>query len=139
MPRIDDVAPWTALLVEDEALIAASTEALLFELGATEVRWATTVEEAERQIETEAPTIAVVDWFVGRRTAEPLVNRLADQGVGILLLTGASPEDIVRPADAEILVLGKPARDAAVAEAIRRLLRRGPEDFAVTDRRWRAE
>jgi DNA-binding response OmpR family regulator len=127
LPRIDAVAPWTVLLVEDEALIAASIEALLFELGAAEVVWATTVEAAQRQLAHADPTIAVIDWYVGRRTAEPLVRHLAEADIGVLLLTGAAVEEIVRPAGGDVVVLGKPAADAAVAEAIRRLLGDVPE------------
>jgi DNA-binding response OmpR family regulator len=142
LPRIDGVLPWTALIVEDEALIAASIEAILTELGASEVGWATTVDEAERALATATPTIAVADWWVGRRTSETLVRRFAAARIGILVLTGASPEEIVRPSDAEILVLAKPAGDASIAEAVRRLLRGRPVEacpIVVTGRESRSE
>lgn len=120
-----DVA-FSALVAEDEALIAVGLEGLLQELGATSVVWAPRVDEALRQVAAaKTPfSVAIVDWLLISTPAEAVVRALVAAGTPVLIYTGA-PETIVLPAEGRVTVLGKPARDTLVAAAVRRLLSGG--------------
>lgn len=120
-----DVA-FSALVAEDEALIAVGLEGLLEEMGATSVVWAPRVDEALRLIGTaETPfSVAIVDWLLGSSSADAVVQALVAAGTPVLIYTGA-PETITLPPAGRVTVLGKPARETLVAAAVRRLLAGG--------------
>lgn len=120
--RITD-GGFSALVVEDEALIAAGLEGLLQESGATRVVWAPRHDEALSLIgRSEAAfSVAVVDWLLGAHSAEAVVTALVAAGTPVLIYTG-TPETVVVPADGRVAVLGKPARDTHLLAAIMRLL-----------------
>lgn len=119
---IPDVEGWSALIVEDEALIAAALEGLLAELGATRIGWACTAEDADRLVAAGSYSLAVVDWFLGRQTSAGLVERLGAEGMGVLVLSGAGRDEVVVGEHVRWTFLGKPAVDGDVARAVAELL-----------------
>ena len=120
---------WTALVVEDEPIIAFDLETRLVRLGAARVEVARDVAEATALLGRFIPTVAVVDWFLRRSTAADLIAVLAAEAIEIVVLTGAHRTTIELPAGADIPVVSKPVADpvlaAAVAAAVARRSPRG--------------
>lgn len=118
--------PFAALVVEDEGLIAVGLEDLLANLGAERVVWAPRAAEALDAIAAAEPpfAVAIVDWLLGERTAQAVVAALVAAGTPVLVFTGA-PETVVLPAGGRVAMIGKPAREAIVAAAVRRLMAGG--------------
>lgn len=79
--------PLTALLVEDNAMIALDIEDILLEAGVQNVRLATTLEDADHHL-TEHIDFAVLDFSVGDGTTEPLAERLKEMGIPFLFVSG---------------------------------------------------
>lgn len=85
------------LLVEDEALIAMDSEAMLLSFGVASVDWARSVGDALRMIETNAFDAAILDLRLGEETSLPLAQRLDELGVPYGFLTGYRDDDIPEP------------------------------------------
>ena len=116
--------PWTVLILEDEAIIAAAMDGLLRELGAAHVVWARAEAEANQFLAGGDIAVAVVDWCLGRQTTRGLIERMWEARVPVLVITGAAPDAIDLPDAIRPIVLGKPASDRDIARALARLLRK---------------
>ena len=80
---------WTsALILEDESVVAFALEDMLLELGFEEVRLATTVEAALRHLEAHAPDIAVLDVNIRGERSYSLAHELSGSGVPFVFATG---------------------------------------------------
>jgi ActR/RegA family two-component response regulator len=81
--------PRTVLLVEDNAIIAMNTEALLEEVGVTQVVVASTVLEAITQAEAGQFEFAILDLKLdGGEDSLPVAVRLSELGVRFVFATG---------------------------------------------------
>ncbi|MEJ1157502.1 response regulator [Prosthecomicrobium sp. N25] len=117
---------WTALVVEDEAIIAAGIEEILLELGARRVRVGRS--PASVLLDEEVPDLAVIDWRLRTGTAADLVPRLLEVGTSVVIVTGAHPDDLGDVAARGIPILSKPFRDDFLAATIRAVLERRREE-----------
>lgn len=117
-------AEWSALVIEDEMIIAGAIEDLLVALGAVEVLVSHSAAAAAEAVRTGRFTVAVVDWHLGGSTAAPLVASLNEAGTGVVLVTGADLEVVRESAEPGTIILEKPYRDQELADAVRRALAR---------------
>lgn len=123
---------WTALVVEDEPIIAFDLETRLIRLGATRVEVARDEAEATELLRGFCPTVAVVDWFLRRSTASDLITALAAQAIEIVVLTGAHRTTIELPAGADVPVVSKPVADPLLASIVAAAVaRRSPRAAGV--------
>lgn len=118
---------WTALIVEDEPIIAHDLEMRLIRLGAAQVGVACTAAEASALLETFTPTVAVVDWHLGRSTAAELIEELTAASIEIVVLTGVNRAILELPAGADVPVLSKPSADRVLTPVVAGAVLRGLE------------
>lgn len=108
--------PPTALVVEDESLLAMEVESMLQDRGFGEVALAHSYEEAETLLR-EGHDLAVFDMNLDGRSARPLVDAHRAGGGLAILLTGYEASEL---RDLGLPVLAKPvsarAFDRALAE-----------------------
>ena len=106
----------TALIVEDEPMIALDLEVTLQEFGFAAVVLAMTVEQALEILPGTRFDIALVDYRMGDKTAEPVLDMLDAQSIPAIIVTGY--DDLAMTARAGRPVLGKPVVSAALRRAI---------------------
>ena len=78
----------SALILEDEPIVAFALEDMLLELGFEEVRLATTLEAALRHLEASAPDVAVLDVNIRGQRSYGLADKLSGAGVPFVFATG---------------------------------------------------
>ncbi|WP_201315154.1 response regulator [Dyella sp. EPa41] len=119
----EQTSPATVLIVEDDYLIASTMSAAL-ELADWRVLGPfPSVATAQRALdEGQAAAIAVLDVNLGGEHAFPLIDRLVESGVPIVLTTGYD-EDAIPPAYANIRRLQKPVRMHALIACLKSMLR----------------
>jgi CheY-like chemotaxis protein len=108
------------LIVEDEAIIALSLEAMLNDLGHRVVGTASRLEEAREMITSLDFEIAVLDLNLGGEMSFPLADLLIQSGKPFVFSTGYGEEELDgrysgRP------VLTKPYDEFALVAALGRL------------------
>jgi DNA-binding NtrC family response regulator len=114
------LAGMTILVVEDEYLIALEAQRMIEEAGAGEVLLANSIAEV-RKLLADGPRIdaAVLDLWLGREDATPLIGDFGDSGIPLLVTTGfgaGAPDGVP--------CLAKPYRETDLVSAIRHLLRK---------------
>lgn len=82
--RISD----TALIVEDNLIIAMAAEVILLDLGARHVDTAATVDQALRSIERTRPSFALLDLNLGNESSIRVAQKLKEIGVPFIFATG---------------------------------------------------
>jgi len=83
-PRISD----TALIVEDNLIIAMAAEVILLDLGARHVDTAASVDQALRAIERTRPSFALLDLNLGNENSIRVAQKLKEIGVPFIFATG---------------------------------------------------
>ena len=116
--------PWTALVVEDDAIIAFDFEDRLASLGASDIRIARDVEHALEIARDMRPTVALVDWRLGESTSAALAENLVRSGVKVAIVSGSSRWETRFPGDEDVIFLTKPLSDEALEKALTTLLAR---------------
>jgi CheY-like chemotaxis protein len=115
----------TALIVESEIIIALSMQAVLENLGASQVIVMTSPGEFQsRQHATRDAALAIVEIEARRPDQFDLVRSLLDMGIPVLGLTADSRLRNGMPELADMPFLIKPVPDEALAEAVSALLQR---------------
>ena len=118
----DDLKGLDILLVEDSWAVGDALKQLLELLGARVSGPAATTAEAERLLELHLPDVALVDIHLrGGEQSYPLVARLIEQGVAVIVLTGSPDVFPVLPADGTT-ILEKPVSEAALLAHLRPLI-----------------
>ncbi|MES1149192.1 MAG: response regulator, partial [Bradyrhizobium guangdongense] len=82
--RISD----TALIVEDNLIIAMAAEVILLDLGARHVDTAASVDQALRSIERTKPNFALLDLNLGSESSIKVAQKLTEIGVPFIFATG---------------------------------------------------
>jgi len=101
--------PSLVLLVEDDAIIALTTQMLLEEIGVEEVRVAGSVADALVHVAETRFDLAVLDLNLGKETSLPVAEQLFAQFVPVIFATGYG--DIGLPeAYRSARILSKPYR-----------------------------
>lgn len=116
-----------ALVVEDEPIVAAMVEAMLGELGYTNIRRAETMDEAFQQLDRTRPAIVVLDACLRGVPAESVAARLRDDDIPFVVSTGFIPGELPL-AFQQAICLRKPYAYDALAGAIEKAVfeRGGP-------------
>ncbi len=113
----------SALIVEDQLLIALDLEMILEQAGLEVIGVARSTAEALRVLAGRLPDVAVLDVDLGGETSEALARELVARGVPFAFATGytATPE---QPAGATAEVVRKPYDAAEIRSVLARLLGR---------------
>lgn len=117
------LAGFSVLVVEDQGLIAMDTERTIRALGAADVRLAPTAEDALLLLESFEPDAALLDFNLGKGTAEPVADFLIRRGVPFVFTTGYSDNVMIPARLRQVPVVRKPinrnvlSRQLAVARA----------------------
>ncbi|HVV58655.1 MAG TPA: response regulator [Gaiellaceae bacterium] len=108
----------TALVVDDDRALRLLCRVNL-ELEGFRVREAATVAEAVDALEEETPDIVLLDVHLGGEPTDPLLARLREQDIPVLVVTGSV--DLEEYRDRANEVLGKPFAPETLVSAARRL------------------
>jgi CheY-like chemotaxis protein len=101
-------SPSLVLLVEDSAIIAMNTEALLRELDVADVRTVACVADALALVDQMQFDLAILDLNLGDETSLPVAERLSAGKVPIVIATGFD-EGLQLPASlGAVRILKKP-------------------------------
>jgi DNA-binding response OmpR family regulator len=109
------------LVVEDEWLIAATLEDTLTALGYEVLGPAPTVEGALRLLESEKPGFALLDISLGREKSFPIAERLNQEGVPFVFLTGYVSSDLP-PSLAQAPMIAKPVCESDLLAALAKMV-----------------
>ncbi len=116
-PRISG----TALIVEDNLIIAMGAEVILLELGARHVETAASVSQALAAIERSTPGFALLDLNLGSENSIPVATRLSELKVPFVFATGYGERAPI-PAELESApVVQKPYTRDVVEAALAKL------------------
>ncbi|WP_176559245.1 GAF domain-containing protein [Rubellimicrobium roseum] len=116
----------TALVVEDNLIIAMNAADALRGLGADHVLTAGTPSEALRLLDEHPVNLAILDVDLGGLTSAPVAERLKELGVPYLLATGYDADLAAKEGDVPVAhVLGKPYSNEGIAEILGRVGSRG--------------
>jgi DNA-binding NtrC family response regulator len=94
------------LVVEDTWFVAAALKDLLESFGIRVVGPAATTTDAERLVAAQRPELAVIDVNLKGETAHDLIDRLCDEGVGVVVVSGYA--GLPRLTDKAAVILQKP-------------------------------
>jgi CheY-like chemotaxis protein len=116
-PRIAD----TALIVEDNLIIAMAAEVILLELGARHVETAASVNQALQSIERTRPSFALLDINLGGESSMPIGKKLHEMGVPFVFATGYGERALIPEDLADAPVIQKPYTRETVENALTKL------------------
>jgi light-regulated signal transduction histidine kinase (bacteriophytochrome)/CheY-like chemotaxis protein len=98
----------TALIVEDNLIIAMSAEVILLELGARHVETAASVTEALKSIERVTPSFALLDLNLGSENSIAVGKKLMELKVPFVFATGYGERAPIPPELGSVPVIQKP-------------------------------
>ena len=111
-----------ALVLEDTMIIAMDAADIMTELGATDVRICSNVNDALKEIETHDLQIAILDVNLGSEQSLPVAEKLAEIGVPFVVATGYGDREDLKGLYPDCPFVRKPfsneTLEAAVAEAM---------------------
>src|ERR1700742_1390549 len=117
MPRISD----TALIVEDNLIIAMSAEVILLELGARHVETAASVGQALKAIAREKPSFALLDLNLGNENSIKVGQKLLELEVPFIFATGYGERAPIPEELSEAPVVQKPYTREVIESALGKL------------------
>jgi light-regulated signal transduction histidine kinase (bacteriophytochrome)/CheY-like chemotaxis protein len=117
MSRISD----TALIVEDNLIIAMSAEVILLELGARHVETAASVNQALKAIEREKPSFALLDLNLGNENSVRVGQKLLELEVPFIFATGYGERAPIPEELSAAPVVQKPYTREVIESALGRL------------------
>jgi light-regulated signal transduction histidine kinase (bacteriophytochrome) len=116
-PRISE----TALIVEDNLIIAMAAEVILLELGARHVETAASVRQATQAIERAKPGFALLDINLGGESSIPIGKMLKELKVPFVFATGYGERAPIPEELSDAPVIQKPYTRETVENALTRL------------------
>ncbi len=116
-PRLSD----TALIVEDNLIIAMSAEVILLELGARHVETAASVNQAMQAIGRAKPSFALLDVNLGGESSIPVGKKLLELQVPFVFATGYGDRAPIPEELAAAPVIQKPYTRETIENALARL------------------
>ena len=116
----------TVLVVEDEALVAATISDLLTEAEGVPVGPAATVSEARRLIK-DSPSLnaALLDVNLGDGLVTPVLEALSARGIPTVVYTGSAVPEDVRRRHPNLIALSKPVLPARLIGELRKVIGAG--------------
>ncbi len=109
----------TALVVEDNMIIALDAEDLLGSLGASAVLTASTTAEALALLDDTVPDMALLDVNLGNETSERVADRLQELGVPFIFATGYGDRISLADKFPDAPFLRKPYDSEMIRQALR--------------------
>ena len=104
-----DLSGLCVLVVEDSWNIAAALKRLLQSCGANVIGPAATTADADRMVSERRPDVAIVDVNLRRgERSDGLIDRLHDQGIRVVVMTGYADAALAQGKAA--VILQKPCR-----------------------------
>jgi len=126
-PRAAEVAAalggGTALIVEDNVIIAMEAEDLLRSFGFGDCRVAGSVNSAMGVVEKADVTFAMLDVNLGRETSVPVAKTLSERGIPFIFASGYGDRAVQTSAFSDVPVVTKPYDERDLRAAIGRALR----------------
>jgi CheY-like chemotaxis protein len=111
----------TAMIVEDNLIIAMSAEVILLELGARHVEAAASVSEAMRIIERSVPGFALLDLNLGSENSIAVGRKLFELKVPFIFATGYGERAPIPAELAAVPVIQKPYTRDVIENTLRKL------------------
>jgi DNA-binding NtrC family response regulator len=109
------------LLVEDSWHIGSAMKNLLRLMGANVAGPAATAAEAARLLSEHTPDVAIVDISLrGGERADALIDRLHDQGIPVVVISGYA--ELPEVSGKAVAVLQKPVSEAQLLASLRPLM-----------------
>ncbi len=106
------------MILDDEPLIAMTTEQMILDFGYTHVDVFFRLEEADQAVLTQTYDLAILDVNVdGKQTSHDLARTLRTAGTRVVFATGNSLDDETLQ-DLSELVIGKPFGEEAIEKAL---------------------
>jgi CheY-like chemotaxis protein len=84
------------LVIEDEVVVYFLVEDMLSELGCSQIRHASSVDQALGMLGEAAPDVALLDVNLAGRSARPVAERLAASGIPFVFATGYGNNELTR-------------------------------------------
>jgi DNA-binding NtrC family response regulator len=117
----DDLKGLGILLVEDSWHVGIAMKNLLQLMGANVAGPAATMAEAEHLMSEHAPDVAIVDVSLrGGERAHGLIDRLHDQGVRVIVISGYA--ELPLATGKAVAILQKPVSEAQLLATLRPLI-----------------
>lgn len=117
----------TALVVEDDLLLATDVEATLADAGAVVVAVCHTLGEALERGGVDDFSVAVLDFSLGSESVTPFARRLERRGIPFILHTGMPRSDLSLAEWKNHPIVEKPSSPFALVSAIRTILACEPQ------------
>jgi CheY-like chemotaxis protein len=111
----------TALIVEDNLIIAMSAEVILLDLGARHVETAASVAQALAAIGRLTPSFALLDLNLGSENSIPVGNRLMELKIPFIFATGYGERAPIPTELSSAPVIQKPYTKDVVEAALAKL------------------
>jgi DNA-binding LytR/AlgR family response regulator len=111
----------TALIVEDNLIIAMSAEVILLELGARHVDTAASVKQALGVIGQSAPSFALLDLNLGSESSIPVGEKLMEMNIPFIFATGYGERAPIPQNLSSVPVIQKPYTREVVEGALTKL------------------
>ncbi len=110
----------TALVVEDNLIIALSAEVILLDLGARHVETSASVTDALSAVDRLKPSFALLDLNLGNETSIPIGKRLIELAVPFIFATGYGERAPIPAELGAVPVIQKPYTRDTIEHAIGR-------------------
>ncbi|MGC2778423.1 MAG: HWE histidine kinase domain-containing protein, partial [Bradyrhizobium sp.] len=111
----------SALIVEDNLIIAMGAEVILLELGARHVDTAASVNQAFKAIERATPSFALLDINLGAESSLPVGHKLKELGVPFMFATGYGERAPIPAELSDAPVIQKPYTRELVEKALTKI------------------
>ena len=99
----------TILIMEDDFVLAAETQATLVDLGYPSSKIAANIEDAFEIIEDNKVEMAFLDMNLGTENSFPVARRLIALGIPFVFVSGYGRESVISEDLKDIQILAKPA------------------------------
>lgn len=115
------IATFNVLVVDDEPLVALMVEGMLEDMGHAVLGVVHTLPAAMDLLGAKAPTLAIVDFELGKVNSLDLLSECQRRGIPVVLSTGYGRDDL--PAECrDLALLSKPFSNAQLENAINQAL-----------------
>lgn len=122
----------SALIVEDNALVAIGAEYSLRDAGAAVVRIANSLASAKNALDEGFPfDVALVDLYLDDGDASPLVQILSERGVAVVITTGYAVSRGQPALRTGIAILQKPYTERDLMNALMKCAAAAPLSPAI--------
>lgn len=112
----------TALILEDNFIIGLAFKVQLEDMGFAVLGPASTLDDARGLLESQTPTVALLDINLGHESSNGLAQELLASGVPVVFVTGYDTARGVEPALAAVPCVRKPVDPMLLRRALDRAL-----------------